>query len=423
MSCVRCGSKGPKKGSKGSPEPTQPPAAGDEEYDEFGFALAASDDQMTDAVRTYERSFEAEKARRLQRFEARRRRLKDAGREWSSLPKAELKKLLRLGVPNQHRGEVWWSILGCEARRKRQPGIYKQYLGEGLSPRSCDSIDRDIPRTFPNHRKFRSEAGMTELRNVLHAFARHSPKVRYCQGLNFIAALLLVHLEEERAFWALVSAMDSLGCEGYYTEGMILLRADIVVLETLLKQKCPKTAKHFKEQNVELTSICSEWYITWFAKCLPTTTMLRVWDTLFYEGWKVLFRVSVGVFKRVEAELLRSCADFEQIMEMAKTWPRSQVEHNELIKTCFGGLDPLRRRDLLQAREGAIAAIQREDEEHRKRSESNRLMREAQQRQAMEEKAAKEKALASEEVPQERLDLKLATPYVSENQPSGLMKS
>jgi hypothetical protein len=45
--------------------------------------------------------------------------------------------------------------------------------------------------------------------------------------------------------------------------------------------------------NVDLMSICSEWFITWFAKSLPVSTVLRVWDTLFFEGFKaqLLLRV------------------------------------------------------------------------------------------------------------------------------------
>jgi len=191
--------------------------------------------------------------------------------------------------------------------------------------------------------------------------------VQYCQGLNFIAALLLVvFLDEERAFWALVCAIDGLGVEGYYTEGMALLRADMRVLASVLEQKCPKIARTFKQQNVELLSICSEWYITWFAKSLPGSTILRVWDTLFFEGFKVLFRVALGVFKRAEAEVLQ-CATFDNIMEKAKSWPRSMLEHNELLKTSFRGVRTLRRRDLVRARDDALCSIEREDAAHQRR--------------------------------------------------------
>merc|ERR1712232_251442 len=95
---------------------------------------------------------------------------------------------------------------------------------------------------------------------------------------------------------------------------MTLLRADLHVLSIMLGNMCPKLSRCFREQNIELTSICSEWYITWFAKCLPLPSIMRVWDALFFEGYKVLLRVALGVFKRVEAQVL-SHPTFEEIMK------------------------------------------------------------------------------------------------------------
>jgi len=238
-----------------------------------------------------------------------------------------------------------------------------------LDSKPSEEIERDLPRTFPNHRNFRTEMGRSQLRNVLRAFASYTPLVRYCQGLNFIAAvLLIVFSDEERAFWALVCAIDGLGVEGYYAEGMVLLRADMLVLQEILNQKCPRVAERFRGQNIDLMSICSEWYVTWFAKCLPVPTMLRVWDALFFEGFKVMFRVSLGIFRRAEADILQ-LPSFDQLMEHAKEWPKSQIEHNELIKASFSDslVHPLRRRVLVRARDDALFKVEREDEDRRRR--------------------------------------------------------
>merc|ERR1712232_761828 len=110
--------------------------------------------------------------------------------------------------------------------------------------------------------------GRRSLGNVLRAYACHNPRVRYCQGLNFIAGLLLsVFADEEQAFWALASAIQTLGIEDYYTHGMTLLRADVQVLTSLLAEKSPKTARLLSEHEVDLLTVCSEWHITWFSTC------------------------------------------------------------------------------------------------------------------------------------------------------------
>eukprot|EP00439_Symbiodinium_sp_Y106_P072796 s955_g13.t1 len=295
-----------------------------------------------------------------------------ASGDWSSLPKNTLKALLRKGVPHEHRPELWWSILGCEAERLRSPVSFRQYLEEPVDSATAETIERDLPRTFPNHQKFRCAAGRAELRNVLRAFSRRCPAVRYCQGMNFIAALLLiVSQDEERAFWMFVCAFDALGVEGYYTEGMTLLRADMQVLASCMQAKCAKVSRTLNQFNVDLLSISSEWYITWFAKSLPVSTVLRVWDTLFFEGFKVLFRVSIGIFKQIEQDVLKSDG-FDAIMQQAKRWPRSLVEHNELMKASFQGLPSFPRHQLQKAREEALGRIEKEDFE-RKRAAKARL--------------------------------------------------
>jgi hypothetical protein len=235
-----------------------------------------------------------------------------------------------------------------------------------LQQRTLEEIERDLERTFPNHESLRRSSGRAQLRNVLRVFAVHFPHIQYCQGLNYIAAMLLIVFgDEEKAFWALVSAVDFLGVEHYYTDGMRLLRADMDVFEVVLQQKCPKVFQVIQQHDVQIKSFCTEWFVTWFAKALPVNTVLRVWDTLLFEGFKVLFRVGLGIFKRVEPEVCQ-CDSFEAVMERAKKWARGMVEHNELLKASFRGIPALRRADLSRARTSVLAKLEAEDERSRR---------------------------------------------------------
>jgi len=121
-------------------------------------------------------------------------------------------------------------------------------------------------------------------------------------------------------------------------------------------------------EGIDLTSICSEWFITWFAKSLPVHSVLRVWDTLFLEGFKVLFRVAVGIFKQVEKDIL-DCPGFEEVMQQAKQFSRRQLDHNELLKASFVrvALHPMRRHDLMRDRKDALAVIDEEDSQLQQR--------------------------------------------------------
>ena len=56
----------------------------------------------------------------------------------------------------------------------------------------------DIPtgRTFPSYPYFSLAVriGQQALERVLHAYAVRDPEVGYCQGLSFVAGMLLIHV-------------------------------------------------------------------------------------------------------------------------------------------------------------------------------------------------------------------------------------
>ena len=78
---------------------------------------------------------------------------------------------------------------------------------------------------------------MLPLRRVLSAFACDSPSVGYCQGLNYIAALLLiVTRDEEKSFWLLKALAERL-LPDYYAPGIPGLLTDVEVFAELLRYR------------------------------------------------------------------------------------------------------------------------------------------------------------------------------------------
>lgn len=66
-------------------------------------------------------------------------------------------------------------------------------------------IDLDVNRTYRDHIMFRERYGLKQqaLFNILSAYSVYNREIGYCQGMSQIAALLLMYLNEEDAFWAL----------------------------------------------------------------------------------------------------------------------------------------------------------------------------------------------------------------------------
>ena len=87
-------------------------------------------------------------------------------------------------------------------------------------------IKLDLKRTAIGNEFFKLDpaTGKNPLYNVLNAYAQYDPEINYCQGMNFLVALLLKHLEdEEDAFYCLVHIMEELDWKGCFSVDMIKL--------------------------------------------------------------------------------------------------------------------------------------------------------------------------------------------------------
>jgi Rab-GTPase-TBC domain len=77
--------------------------------------------------------------------------------------------------------------------------------------KDAKQIEHDLPRTFSEIEFFKKEGpGYQKLRNVLYAVSVYFKDVGYVQGMNFIAACFLLHVDEVWAFWLFVYLVESL---------------------------------------------------------------------------------------------------------------------------------------------------------------------------------------------------------------------
>jgi hypothetical protein len=107
-------------------------------------------------------------------------------------------------------------------------------------------IEKDLRRTFPTNSNFQSELGIAELRRVLLAYALRNPGLGYCQSMNFITAMLLLHMPEERAFWTLAAIVEDLLPAEYFQGRMWGMRSEQRVLQSCLLWKLPRTSQHLQ---------------------------------------------------------------------------------------------------------------------------------------------------------------------------------
>ncbi|XP_061435820.1 growth hormone-regulated TBC protein 1-like [Lethenteron reissneri] len=131
--------------------------------------------------------------------------------------------------------------------------------------------------------------------------------------MNFLAGyLLIVTRSEEKSFW-LMDALIGRILPDYYTRDMLGVRVDQEVLGELLATKLPHVAAHVASHGVPWPLLTARWFLCLYVDVLPVETVLRVWDSLFYEGSKVLFRVAVTLVRHHQAQVL-AAAGFPAIV-------------------------------------------------------------------------------------------------------------
>lgn len=219
-----------------------------------------------------------------------------------------LKRLIRKGIPPVLRPKVWFALSGAAKKKSTVPESYYNDLTiavEGKVTAATKQIDHDLPRTFPGHPWLDTPEGHAALRRVLVGYSFRDSDVGYCQGLNYVAALLLLVMKtEEDAFWMLAVLLENVLVNDCYTNNLSGCHVEQRVFKDMLAKKCPRIYAHLEALEFDVSLVATEWFLCLFSKSLPSETTMRVWDVLFYEGAKVLFHVALAIFKMKEEELV-----------------------------------------------------------------------------------------------------------------------
>ncbi|KAF9976068.1 hypothetical protein BGZ73_009166 [Actinomortierella ambigua] len=246
--------------------------------------------------------------------------LKDNGRNLTMVKLGTFPKLIRVGLPNKLRGEIWEVCNGSIYLRAMNPGVYHKLLkdNEGKVSLSLEEIEKDLNRSLPEYEAYQANQGINRLRNVLSAYAWKNPDLGYCQAMNIVTSALLIYQSEEQAFWTLNVLCDRL-VPGYYSTSMYGALLDQTILEHLVEKTMPILSKHLKKVDVQLSVACLPWFLSLFINSMPLIYAFRVLDCFFFEGPKVLFQISLAILK-VNGDELLAAKDDGAFMDVLKRY-------------------------------------------------------------------------------------------------------
>ncbi|CAE7668932.1 TBC1D13, partial [Symbiodinium pilosum] len=181
-------------------------------------------------------------------------------------------------------------------------------------------IKNDVDRTRRDFEYFRRPATKAALVALLFVYAKLNPGVRYVQGMNEIAAVLLYVMSAETdpetdAFWCFsemmaeikdgfMQALDHSG-EGVY--GMV------EEISQMLRSYDAQLARHLARAELSLFVFVLRWCTVLFAQDATLPDVLRLWDSFIADPNRYGFvvHVCVAVILGKREELLATDKQFE----------------------------------------------------------------------------------------------------------------
>ncbi|XP_028305351.1 USP6 N-terminal-like protein [Gouania willdenowi] len=224
-------------------------------------------------------------------------------KKWDKYRNSEkLVKRVYKGIPLQLRGQAWALLLDIEKVKQDNKGKYEKMKWQARSfSGEIKQIDMDVNRTFRNHIMFMDRFGVKQqaLFHVLAAYSVYNTEVSYCQGMSQIAAILLMYLNEEDAFWALSQLLtNSKHCmHGFFIPGFPKLQRFQAHHELILSKMLPKLKKHMDKEQMTTGIYTTKWFLQCFIDRTPFTLTLRLWDIYILEGEKVLTAMAYTTLK------------------------------------------------------------------------------------------------------------------------------
>ena len=184
-----------------------------------------------------------------------------------------------------------WLSKQYRVLERRQGGVLQSF----------SEIERDIERTYPGR------LTDSRLRSILQAYALRNTNVGYCQGMNYIAALLSRALpSEEEAFWTLCYIAEDVVPD--YYRGLRGVLVDLTLLGWMLSKLENCLFQHLFSLGLTCANIFTDHLVCVFALGMPAEAVLRMWREVFRsENPRIyILRLTIGLLSLLKADLLNT---------------------------------------------------------------------------------------------------------------------
>jgi hypothetical protein len=254
--------------------------------------------------------------------------------------KAKIKKNLIKGPPNNLRWSIWMGVaLAEESIKKLNPKIssknlieesYSNLLNEKLSEKLSEQINKDLHRTAPTIKFFQSAQAMQSLFNVLKALTLSDKELGYCQGINILAANLLLVSDgnESETFFFLKFLFSNQFCSirEFFTRGFPKLHMFLHICKKLIKLHLPNIFDKLEDIIIQDEVWIFKWLQSLFSLTLDFSIGVRLWDCIIAEGIEFILIFTLAFLKFYESQILLA----EDMVEFVEIFTKKSLSDKSL---------------------------------------------------------------------------------------------
>lgn len=254
--------------------------------------------------------------------------------------------LVYKGIPPNLRRTVWSLLIGNDLNitKEQYLNYYKQredyHKIEAINSTSdskeksnpVNLITLDLPRTFPMLAFFQPGGPYHHsLKSILECYVFYNPDIGYVQGMSYLAAILLLYMDEYEAFTAIANLLNRKCHNAFYKldDGFqVYCRA----FNLLLKDYLPNLYHYFLDIGLSEEMYLLDWILTIYGKSLPLDTSTRIWDIYLLEGDILLFKSAIGILKTLEKNILEFAPNLESCKKLLSRIPEEDINEESLIE-------------------------------------------------------------------------------------------
>lgn len=201
---------------------------------------------------------------------------------------------------------------------------------------SRELIQKDVLRTYPDLHRF--QPLREHLERILFVYTKQNPTLGYRQGMNELAAPLLLVFSDVRgsdlsdveadAYFCFLNIMQEMGpcfAQDQVESERVGIGRQLRELQALLRIKDPTLENHFDNLKVDMRFYGLRWIRLWLSREFSLPDCLSLWDSLLTAEVRLpwIKYICVAMALRIRDQLLES--DFVGCMKLLLNYPSCDI--------------------------------------------------------------------------------------------------